>query len=103
MENITVEWRIVGWAESMLVVLIGIALAGLAAWLVMQAIKDVLDRAARVEAIKAAKTDKALEEWMETFREEHARRIVAEQKAAQEKQMRKQIAKGAKHVSQETT
>ena len=103
MENITVEWRIAGWAENLLVILIGIALAGLAVFLVLQAVKDVLERAARVEAIKSAKTDKALEEWMQTFREEHARRIVAEQKAAQEKQLRKQIAKGAGHADKTST
>jgi hypothetical protein len=97
MENITVDWRIAGWAENLLVILIGIALAGLAVFLVLQAVKDVLDRAARVEALKAKKAEKALSEWMETFREEHARRIVAEQKAEQEKQLRQQIAKGAKH------
>ena len=103
MDSIIVEWRIASWAENLLVVLIGLAVAGLAAWLVLQAIKDVLDRAARVEAIKAAKSEKALQEWMETFREEHARRIAAEQKAAQEKQMRKQIAKGADHAGKKTT
>jgi hypothetical protein len=97
MTDILVEWRLAGWAENILVVLIGLALAGLSLWLALQAVKDVLDRAARVEALKAKKAEKALSEWMETFREEHARRIVAEQKAEQEKQLRQQIAKGAKH------
>ena len=78
MTEIMVEWRLAGWAECILVVLLGLALAGLSAWLVLQAVKDVLDRAARVEEQKAAKTEKALEEWMETFREEHAKRIAAE-------------------------
>lgn len=96
MDNIFVEWRLAGWAENILVVLIGLAVAGLSLWLVLQAVKDVLDRAARVEALKSAKSDKALAEWMETFRDEHAKRIAAEQKAAQEKSMRQQIAKGAK-------
>lgn len=95
MTEIMVEWRLAGWAECALVVLLGLALAGLSAWLVLQAVKDVLDRAARVEELKAAKTDKALEEWMETFREEHAKRIAAEQRAEQEKNLRHQIAKGA--------
>lgn len=96
MDRIFVEWRIAGWAENLLVILIGLAVAGLAVWLVLQAVKDVLDRAARLEEARSKKTDKALEEWMETFREEHAKRIAAEQKAAQEKSMREQIAKGAK-------
>jgi hypothetical protein len=96
MDHIFVEWRLAGWAENILVVLIGLAVAGLSLWLVLQAVKDVLDRAARVEALKAAKSDKALAEWMKTFRDEHAKRIAAEQKAAQEKSMRQQIAKGAK-------
>lgn len=99
MENIIVEWRIAGWAENVLVVLLGLALAGLAAWLVLQAVKDVLDRAARVEELRAAKEAQALDEWMATFREEHAKRIAAEQKAEQEKNLRQQIAKGAKHAS----
>ena len=94
MDHLFVEWRLAGWAENILVVLIGLAVAGLSLWLVLQAVKDVLDRAARVEALKAAKSDKALAEWMETFRDEHAKRIAAEQKAAQEKSMRQQIAKG---------
>ena len=76
----------------------GLAMAGLAAWLVLNAVKDVLDRAARVEALKASKAEKALEEWMATFREEHARRIVAEQRAEQERQLREQIAKGANNA-----
>ena len=97
MENIIVEWRIAGWAENIIVVLIGLALAGLAAWLVLNAVKDVLDREARVEELRANKTDKALEEWMNTFRQEHELRIAAEQKAEQERQLRQQIAKGAKH------
>lgn len=96
MTEIMVDWRLAGWAENALAVLIGLAMAGLAAWLVLNAVKDVLDRAARLEEARSKKTDKALEEWMETFREEHAKRIVAEQKAAQEKSMREQIAKGAK-------
>lgn len=97
MENIIVEWRIAGWAENVLVILIGLALAGLAAWLVLTAIKDVLDRAARVEELRSKKTDKALDEWMATFRQEHELRIAAEQKAEQERKLRQQIAKGAKH------
>ena len=96
MGNILVEWRLAGWAENILVVLIGLALAGLSLWLVLQAVKDVLDRAARVETLKAAKADKALTEWMETFRDEHAKRIAAEQKAQQERAMREQLAKGAR-------
>ena len=96
MTDIFVEWRLAGWAENILVVLIGLSVAGLSVWLVLNAVKDVLDRAARLEEARSKKTDKALEEWMETFREEHAKRIVAEQKAAQEKSIREQIAKGAK-------
>lgn len=96
MTEIMVDWRLAGWAENALVVLLGLAMTGLAAWLVLNAVKDVLDRAARLEEARSKKTDKALEEWMETFREEHAKRIAAEQKAAQEKSMREQIAKGAK-------
>ena len=99
MTEIMVEWRLAGWAENILVVLIGLALAGLSLWLVMQAVKDVLDRAEKVEALRAKKTDKALEEWMETFRQEHELRVSAEQKAQQERNMRQQIAKGAKHGS----
>lgn len=98
MANVTVDWRLAGWAENILVILLGLAMAGLAAWLVLNAVKDVLDRAARVEALKASKAEKALEEWMATFREEHARRIVAEQRAEQERQLREQIAKGANNA-----
>ena len=96
-DNILVEWRLAGWAENILVVLIGLALAGLSLWLVLQAVKDVLDRAARLEKLRLKKSDKALNEWMTAYREEHEKRIVAEQKAEQEKQLRLQIAKGAKH------
>lgn len=103
MENVIVEWRIAGWAENILVLLIGLALAGLAAWLVLNAIKDILERAARVEELRQGKEAKALDEWMETFREEHAKRIAAEQKAEQEKQLRQQIAKGAHHASTQST
>ena len=103
MENIIVEWRIAGWAENILVVMIGLALSGLAVWLVLNAVKDVLERAARVEKLRAKKNDKALQEWMEAYRDEHAKRIAAEQKAEQERSMRKQIAKGAEHAWQETT
>ena len=99
MENIIVEWRVAGWAECILVVLIGLALAGLAAWLVLNAIKDVLDREARVEELRSKKADKALDEWIETFRVEHEKRIAAEQKAEQERKLRQQIAKGANHAS----
>jgi len=95
------EWRLAGWAETVLVVLLGFAIAGMAAWLVLQAVKDVLDREARVEELRAAKEAKALDEWMATFRDEHAKRIAAEQKAEQEKQLRIQIAKGAQHGSTE--
>lgn len=103
MPDMIVEWRIAGWAENILVVLLGLAMAGLAIWLVLNAIKDVLDRAARVEKLRIKKNDKALQEWMEAYREEHKLRIAAEQKAEQERSMRKQIAKGAEHAWQETT
>ena len=85
MTDIFVEWRLAGWAENTL------------------AIKDVLDRAARLEEARSKKTDKALEEWMETFRDEHAKRILAEQKARQERSMRQQLAKGDKNGSEATT
>ena len=103
MENVIVEWRLAGWVEDTLAVLLGLALAGLAAWLVLNAIKDVLDRAARLEEARSKKTDKALEEWMETFRDEHAKRIAAEQKAQQERSMRQQIAKGADNAKADLT
>lgn len=96
--TITVDWRIAGWAENVLVVMLGIAMAGLAAWLVLNALKDVLERAAKVEALKAKRNSKVADEWMAAYRDEHARRIAAEQKAEQEKQLRKQIAKGADHA-----
>lgn len=95
MANVTVDWRLAGWAENCLVVLLGIALAGLAGWLVLNAVKDVLDRAAKVERIKAKRDNKVAQEWMAAYRDEHARRIVAEQRAEQERQLREQIAKGA--------
>lgn len=95
MENIIVEWRIAGWAENIMVVLIGMAIAGLAIWLVLNAVKDVLDRAARLEKLRLKKSDKALNEWMTAYREEHAKRIAAEQKAKQERSLRLQLAKGA--------
>lgn len=97
MPDVIVEWRIAGWAESILVVLLGLAMAGLAFWLVANALKDVIDRATKLEKMKAKKTDKALSEWMEAYRDEHARRIAAEQKAEQERSLRLQIAKGAAH------
>ena len=96
MENIIVEWRLAGWAENFLVVMIGLALAGLSFWLVLNAFKDVLERATKLEKMRAKKTDKALSEWMEAYRDEHAKRIAAEQKAEQERSMRQQLAKGAK-------
>ena len=96
MENIIVEWRLAGWAENILVVMIGLALAGLSFWLVLNAFKDVLERATKLEKMRAKKTDKALSEWMEAYRDEHAKRIAAEQKAEQERSMRQQLAKGAK-------
>ena len=95
MENIIVEWKIAGWAENILVVMIGLALAGLSFWLVLNAFKDVLERATKLEKMRAKKTDKALTEWMEAYRDEHAKRIAAEQKAEQERSMRQQLAKGA--------
>lgn len=95
MENIIVEWRIAGWAENIMAVLMGVALAGLAAWLVLNAVKDVLDRAARLEKLRLKKSDKALNEWMTAYREEHEKRIAAEQKAKQERSLRLQLAKGA--------
>ena len=92
MPEVIVEWRIAGWAENIMAVLMGVALAGLAAWLVLNAVKDVLDRAAPLE-----KRDKALNEWMTAYREEHAKRIAAEQKAKQERSLRLQLAKGENH------
>lgn len=97
MTEIMVEWRLAGWAENILVVMIGLALAGLSFWLVLNAFKDVLERATKLEKMRAKKTDKALSEWMEAYRDEHAKRIAAEQKAEQERSMRYQIAKGASH------
>lgn len=95
MPEMIVEWRIAGWAENILAVMIGLAMAGLAIWLVLQAVKDTLDRYARVEKLRLKKNDKALQEWMEAYREEHKLRIVAEKKAEQERSMRQQLAKGA--------
>lgn len=95
MTDIMVEWRLAGWAENILVVMIGLALAGLSFWLVLNAFKDVLERATKLEKMRAKKTDKALSEWMEAYRDEHAKRIAAEQKAEQERSMRQQLAKGA--------
>lgn len=103
MTEIMVEWRLAGWAENILVVMIGLALAGLSFWLVLNAFKDVLERAARVEKLRIKKNDKALQEWMEAYREEHKLRIVAEKKAEQERSMRQQLAKGADNAWQETT
>lgn len=96
MTEIMVEWRLAGWAENILVVMIGLALAGLSFWLVLNAFKDVLERATKLEKMRAKKTDKALSEWMEAYRDEHAKRIAAEQKAEQERSMRQQLAKGTK-------
>lgn len=96
MTEIMVEWRLAGWAENILVVMIGLALAGLSFWLVLNAMKDVIERATKLEKMRAKKTDKALSEWMEAYRDEHAKRIAAEQKAEQERSMRQQLAKGAK-------
>lgn len=62
MPEVIVEWRIAGWAENIMAVLMGVALAGLAAWLVLNAVKDVLDRAARLEKLRLKKSDKALRE-----------------------------------------
>ena len=97
MPDMIVEWRIAGWAENILVVLLGMSMAGLAFWLVLNEIKDVLDRASRVEKLRIKKNDKALQEWMEAYLDEHAKRIAAEQKAEQERSLRLQIAKGASH------
>lgn len=96
MTEIMVEWRLAGWAENILVVMIGLALAGLSFWLALNAMKDVIERATKLEKMRAKKTDKALSEWMEAYRDEHAKRIAAEQKAEQERSMRQQLAKGAK-------
>lgn len=96
MTEIMVEWRLAGWVENILVVMIGLALAGLSFWLVLNAMKDVIERATKLEKMRAKKTDKALSEWMEAYRDEHAKRIAAEQKAEQERSMRQQLAKGAK-------
>lgn len=98
MQEIMVEWRLAGWAENILVVMIGLALAGLSFWLVLNAFKDVLERATKLEKMRAKKTDKAMQEWMEAYRDEHAKRIAAEQKAEQERNLRKQIAKGASNA-----
>lgn len=97
MPEVIVEWRIAGWAENIMAVLMGVALAGLAAWLVLNAVKDVLDRASRLEKLRLKKSDKALNEWMTAYREEHAKRIAAEQKAKQERSLRLQLAKGENH------
>ena len=99
MDNIIVEWKLAGWAENVLVILLGIARAGLAAWLVLSAVKDVLDRVARVEELRMAKAEKAIEEWEKTFGDERARRIVAEQRAKQDRSMRQQLAKGEGYAS----
>jgi len=96
MDKIIIDWRLAGWAENALVVCIGLALAGLAFWLVCNAVKDVLDRAIRYEKLRKRKSEEAVNRWVEVYKDEHALRIAAEQKAEQERNMRKQIAKGAK-------
>ena len=102
MDNVSVYLRIAGWAENALVILLGLALAGMACWLALNALKDVLERIARIEELRAKKAEKALEEWETTFHVEQSRRIVAEKRAEQEKQLRRQIAKGDLHASKET-
>ncbi len=97
--TIVVDWKLASWAENIFAVLIGLALVGLAGWLVLQAVKDVLDRAARLEETRAAKAEAALMEWEKTFGDERARRIVAEQRAKQERSMRQQLAKGEGYAS----
>ena len=42
MANVTVDWRLAGWAENILVILLGLAMAGLAAWLVLNAVKEIM-------------------------------------------------------------
>ena len=85
--------RVASWIAIMA---LGIGIASTAIWLLLQEAKEVIKHYEKLEQMKAEKSDAALDAWAQTFKEEHARRIVAEQKAEQERNMRKQIAKGAK-------
>ena len=95
MPEVIVEWRIAGWAENIMAVLTGVDADR--AFFQPHRPEDVLDRAARLEKLRLKKSDKALNEWMTAYREEHAKRIAAEQKAKQERSLRLQLAKGENH------
>lgn len=99
MENVVVEWQLASWAENVLVVCLGIAVASLFVWLVINSIIEAADREIRLEELRREQTTEALDKWMATFREEHMKRVLAERRAKQEKQLREQIAKGAGHES----
>ena len=86
--------RIASWVAIMA---LGVGVASVGLWVLVQAVTEMLKHYEEVEQLRADKRDQALDAWAQTFNEEHARRIVAEQRAKQERQLREQIAKEAAH------
>ena len=63
------------WAETILIICIGIMLAGLALWISCKAIQEAVEAQIKLEQKRSKKEAKALSNWQILYEEEKAKRL----------------------------
>ena len=68
-------YELPSWAETILVICIGVMLAGLALWISCKAIQEVAESQIKLEQKRSKKEAKALSNWQTLYEEEKAKRL----------------------------
>jgi len=68
-------YELPSWAETILIICIGIMLAGLALWISCKAIQEAVEAQIKLEQKRNKKEDKALSNWQTLYEEEKAKRL----------------------------
>lgn len=68
-------YKLPEWGETILIICIGIMLAGLALWISCKAIQEVAEAQIKLEQKRIRKEDKALTNWQILYEEEKAKRL----------------------------
>ena len=63
------------WAETILVICLAIALAGLAAWIAVKTIQEAIEAESKLERKRRKSETKALNNWEKLYQEEKEKRL----------------------------
>ncbi len=80
------------WGETILIICIGIMLAGIALWISCKAIQEAVEAQIKLEQKRSKKEAKALDNWQILYQEERAKRLADVAKMAyQNSELQKKI------------